>query len=89
VSGMAKKKTIKEDSKQIKATLPKSELESLLKTEDLAIFLNMSEKTLRNWRSRSPHLSPPWITLGRSVRYAPSAVLRWYNEKFSKTQENG
>jgi predicted DNA-binding transcriptional regulator AlpA len=37
--------------------------------------LNLSERTLQAWRTRGD--GPPYIKLGRAVRYDPTAVDTW------------
>jgi predicted DNA-binding transcriptional regulator AlpA len=40
-----------------------------------AARLNLSERTLQAWRTRGD--GPPYIKLGRSVRYNPSVTDNW------------
>ncbi len=40
-----------------------------------AARLNLSERTLQAWRTRGD--GPPFLKLGRSVRYSPAAVDNW------------
>jgi hypothetical protein len=44
-------------------------------TEELGMFLQLSEKTLRDWRYKG--YGPPWIKMGKHVRYDVDAVLDW------------
>lgn len=47
----------------------------LWSSEETADFLGISEKALRRRRERGT--SPPYIQMGRSVRYAPGDVAKW------------
>ncbi len=40
-----------------------------------AARLNLSERTLQAWRTRGD--GPPFLKLGRAVRYDPKAVDAW------------
>jgi predicted site-specific integrase-resolvase len=43
--------------------------------EDLGAFLQVPEKTLRDWRYKG--YGPPWLRMGKRVRYDSEAVLDW------------
>ncbi|MEV6612142.1 helix-turn-helix domain-containing protein [Kutzneria sp. NPDC051319] len=43
--------------------------------EDLGMFLQLSEKTLKDWRYKG--YGPPWLRMGKHVRYDSEAVLDW------------
>ncbi|MFC0547709.1 helix-turn-helix domain-containing protein [Kutzneria chonburiensis] len=43
--------------------------------EDLGTFLQVPEKTLRDWRYKG--YGPPWLRMGKRVRYDAKAVLDW------------
>ncbi|MBZ5688853.1 MAG: hypothetical protein LAP86_27910 [Acidobacteriia bacterium] len=46
--------------------------------EELAAFLQKKLRTIRWWREKkSSHIGPPWITIGNSVFYRKSSVLKW------------
>lgn len=47
--------------------------DALITEIDAADFLNCSERTLQNWRSKGT--GPAYVLLGRSVRYRPSALI--------------
>ncbi len=47
----------------------------LLTTEEVAVWLQMAPKTLRNWRSAG--LGPPALKLYGVVRYQSTAVEAW------------
>ena len=51
----------------------------LLGQRELAQFLAISERTLEGMRQRK--LGPPFIKVGRTVRYDPAAVTRWLQER--------
>jgi hypothetical protein len=42
---------------------------------DLGAYLQVPEKTLRDWRYKG--YGPPWIKMGKRVRYEPGAVVAW------------
>jgi hypothetical protein len=50
-------------------------IEGLWGPEELAAFLRIPEKTLRDWRLK--HYGPPFSKLGKHVRYDPAAVRAW------------
>ena len=41
----------------------------------LAPHLDVSTATLRRWRSRDQ--GPPYVRVGRAIKYAPEAVAQW------------
>jgi hypothetical protein len=49
--------------------------EPLWTTDDLATFLVIPEKTLRQWRCKG--YGPAWRKFGKHVRYAPADVRAW------------
>jgi predicted DNA-binding transcriptional regulator AlpA len=53
------------------------EADDLLDTRHLAAWLGMQPNTLEIWRRTNPRKGPPYIKLGRMVRYKRSAVLAW------------
>ncbi|MEU3764301.1 helix-turn-helix domain-containing protein [Amycolatopsis keratiniphila] len=53
-----------------------ADVEALWTPDELASFLRIPEKTLRNWRSEGES-GPPWMKVGRHVRYAPGQVRAW------------
>lgn len=50
-------------------------VEALWTPADLAEFLQIAEKTLTDWRHR--RIGPPYVRLGKHVRYAPATVRAW------------
>jgi predicted DNA-binding transcriptional regulator AlpA len=52
--------------------------ERLLKEREAASALNLSIRTLRNWRVLGR--GPPFLKLGRAVRYRRSDIEVWQNE---------
>ena len=48
---------------------------ALLSEKDAARLLSMSHRTLQAWRSAG--LGPPYIKLGRSIRYPKGELLAW------------
>ena len=57
--------------------MPEESAEPLLTERQLAEQLQLSQSTLRWWRSEKR--GPPWIVLngGRSIRYRPEDVREW------------
>jgi hypothetical protein len=53
-------------------------VETLWKPADLAAFLGIPEKTLREWRYK--RYGPPYKRLGKHVRYDPAAVRAWLDD---------
>lgn len=53
-------------------------IEGLWGPEDLGAFLGIPEKTLRDWRLKN--YGPPFLKLGKHVRYDPVAVRAWVAE---------
>jgi len=59
-------------------TAPKrsgDDVEPLMTTKDTAAFLSVSESWLAKARMKGE--GPPFIQIGRSVRYSKAALLRW------------
>ena len=52
---------------------------NLLNEADVALWLNLSKRTLQGWRLRG--VGPHYEKLGRSVRYLPAAVEAWIAEQ--------
>ncbi|UMP04143.1 helix-turn-helix domain-containing protein [Amycolatopsis sp. EV170708-02-1] len=50
-------------------------IEGLWTPEELATFLGIPEKTLRDWRFKG--YGPSWIKMGKHVRYSPDVVRDW------------
>jgi predicted DNA-binding transcriptional regulator AlpA len=55
-------------------------LPRLFTTTQVAEFLGIKEKTLREWRSKNSRLSPMYVRIGRSVYYERDALRLWYDE---------
>lgn len=51
----------------------------MLRTADVARMLDVSEATLRGWRRQGN--GPPYIKVGRAVRYRLEDVERWTEER--------
>jgi excisionase family DNA binding protein len=47
-------------------------------TDDLAVFLKLPAKTIREWRHKGT--GPRYARLGKHVRYRQSDVMAWLNE---------
>lgn len=51
--------------------------DSLLKEAQAAKFLAVSVRTLQAWRTDNS--GPPFIRLGRAIRYRLKALIEWLN----------
>ncbi len=49
-----------------------------LNTQELALRLGISRRTLENWRGLG--LGPPFYKLGSRVVYDPEAIEKWLNK---------
>ena len=54
-----------------------SHSEFLVDQEEIAKCLKVAPKTMEAWRSRGG--GPPYILVGRLVRYSPEMVRKWVN----------
>jgi predicted DNA-binding transcriptional regulator AlpA len=61
------------------APMKPSMLDRLLHASDVAKLLNVSESWLAKSRMRGD--GPPYIRIGRSVRYGELAVLQWLKSR--------
>jgi len=52
-----------------------------LTTVQAAEYLGVSIGTLQNWRSKKPSLGPPFFKIGRSVKYDPTTLKKWMDER--------
>ena len=57
----------------------RTEISNLLTDVESAQLLNLSVQTLRNWRSK--RIGPPYIKLGRAVRYKLVDLLEWVEKR--------
>jgi|GEM_PF-3252661 len=57
-----------------------------LRDPEAAAYIGMSESWLRQSRMRGNPDSPPWIRIGRSVRYLRSDLDIWLAEKRTVSQ---
>lgn len=70
--------------RSIEQFLPQSgSLEKLLTPADVADLLRIEVETLEAWRSRGQ--GPLFITYGNSIRYRPSEVLRWLDQRVCRS----
>ena len=60
--------------------------ESLDDQEEIAKFLLVAPKTMEAWRSRGG--GPPYVRVGRLIRYRKSSVVAWLKSReVSSTSE--
>ena len=63
-----------------------SKVENLLTEKQLADRLNVSRRTVQDWRYRGG--GPPYIKMGSAVRYQESAVAEWLGAReYSSTTD--
>ena len=59
--------------------------DQLMTPAEVSRLLNVSTKTLREWRQATPRRGPPFCKLGdgtsSSVRYRREAVSQWLEER--------
>lgn len=55
-----------------------STLQQLLTEREAAKLLGVSHRTLQAWRQRQ--IGPPYLKIGRSVRYNPDGLLKWIQD---------
>lgn len=56
--------------------------ESYLHEKDAARLLGMSARTLQAWRSKC--LGPPFVKLGRAIRYQRQVLVDWAKQQASR-----
>jgi len=61
--------------------MPNEPLEELLTTRRAAPLLGMAAQTLVAWRCLRRPDQPPYVRIGRSVRYRPSEIRRWMESR--------
>lgn len=70
---------------------PDTNTDQLLKPVEVARLLNVTTKTLREWRRATPRQGPAVCKLGdgrsSSVRYRRQAVETWLDERTHPTKE--
>ena len=59
------------------------QFKSLLRTEDAAMQLGLSPRTLETLRLKGG--GPVYVKLGRSVRYQPDAIEAWINTRRTRS----
>ncbi|WP_200914720.1 helix-turn-helix transcriptional regulator [Bradyrhizobium viridifuturi] len=53
------------------------DLDALLREQDAADLLSLSVRTLQSWRIRMA--GPPFVQVGRAVRYRRRDLIDWIN----------
>lgn len=56
----------------------------LMTSAEAADYLNVSEGTMRNWRSAQ--IGPNYVTIGQRVRYLPQEIEAWVKEQVVHTR---
>ncbi|WP_370934895.1 helix-turn-helix domain-containing protein [Amycolatopsis sp. cg13] len=59
-------------------------VEGLWSPDELATFLGIPSKTLRDWRFKG--YGPSWMKIGKHVRYRPETVRRWLETLHGTTE---
>lgn len=62
-------------------------IETLLKPRELAELLQVSRFTLAHWRRPAVASGPPYIQVGRAIRYRRTDVERWLRERDQTSAE--
>lgn len=57
---------------------------TLLTYKDLSAMLQVPEATLKDWKVRHPDKLPPYLRIGRNVRWHPETVEKWLHAKNAK-----
>ena len=60
-------------------------LDRLLTSEDVSEYLRVSPHTIEMWRRKK--VGPPWLKIGRSIRYKFSEVHAWLERRGQETTE--
>ena len=58
-----------------------STLETLLDSNEAAVAIGVRGKTLNVWRARRKPDQPPYLKVGRLVRYRPSDLTAWLSRR--------
>ena len=53
-------------------------MEDFLTTKELSVWLQVSERTIENWRREK--VGPPYRKLGHAVRYLRAEILSWLEQ---------
>ena len=59
-------------------------IEGLWSPDELAAFLGIPPKTLRDWRFKG--YGPSWKKVGKHVRYIPETVRQWLEDLDESTE---
>ena len=60
------------------------ERDGLITTAELAAFLSLPVRTLRQWRYLG--VGPKALRIGRHLRYEPSEVRRWLDQECTREE---
>lgn len=61
--------------RELSMPTPTQDVAALLNEKEAARFLSMSYRTLQSWRSAGE--GPPYLKLGRSIRYRRGDLIAW------------
>ena len=64
--------------------MPRNEIEPLMTVEELAGYLNIAEKTIRNRVSAG---SIPFVKVGSALRFRRSAIDGWITDQTNAAEE--
>jgi predicted DNA-binding transcriptional regulator AlpA len=59
----------------------------LLDTDEVAEYLGIPPNSLKMWRYR--RTGPPWLKLGRHVRYRLTAIEQWLDDQENQVGAGG
>lgn len=59
--------------------------DGVLYERDAARLLSVSMRTLQAWRSR--RCGPPFVRLGRAVRYPRAQLIEWIQSKIDRSEK--
>ena len=70
---------------QILAAAGDNDSDALMHTHEVAAFLGMSVEWIEIGRTKNRNYGPPFVRIGRAVRYRRDALIRWLDERARAT----
>lgn len=67
--------------------MPTQTSEKLWTDNEAAVWLRVHPVTLRVWRHDQRPDQPPYMRVGRSIRYSPTELARWAERSTSRPGE--